>query len=183
MSKLVIVINGQASAGKDTICDIIISKYNAMKVSAIDPIVEIAIKYGWDGIKNNKSRKFLSDLKRAFVDFNDMPNKYLLEKHKKFISSAYDILFVHIREKDQIESFIKNVDSGKCITLLIQKDTDNSPAILGNYSDDNVFDYSYDYYYVNNSNLNDLENKFLLFFEQILMSEKMEDIKMRKRGE
>ena len=181
MSKLAIVINGQPSVGKDTICDIIMNKYNAMKVSAIDPIVEIALKYGWDGVKNNKSRKFLSDLKRAFIDFNDMPNRYLLEKYKGFIAGDYDILFLHIREIDQIESFKKSIDSGKCITLLIQKDTDNlHPASFGNYSDDNTNNYSYDYYYVNNGSLDNLENSFLLFFREILKNEKMEDIKRKE---
>ena len=84
MNKFVIVINGRAEVGKDTLCDFIIENYRAKKISAITPILKIAYANGWDGKKDAKSRKFLSDLKRIFIDFNDLPNNYLIQEQQIF---------------------------------------------------------------------------------------------------
>ena len=169
-SKLVIVINGRASTGKDTVCNVVIDNYDAIKISAIDPIVNIALMTGWDGVKDTKSRKFLSDIKRAYIDFNDMPTQYLFGKYNEFINSEHDILFVHIRESDQIDAFVKGVTYCKCITLLIQNKT---TELIGNYSDDNVENYLYDYYFVNDGQLENVGKDFLSFFEEMLQKENL----------
>ncbi len=61
--------------------------YKTVNVSAITPIKEIASNYGWNGEKDAKSRKFLSDLKRAFADYNDLPTHYLYEEYKAFMTA------------------------------------------------------------------------------------------------
>jgi hypothetical protein len=163
--KIVIVINGKAQTGKDTLCDFVINHYHAEKRSSITPILKIARENGWDGVKNNKSRKFLSDLKRTFIDFNNLPNKYLLEECDKFLKSNNDILFVHIRESDQIKDFLANVKDGcQCCTLLVSNTMDDKSVLWGNDSDDNVDNYPYDYTYYNIKPLEETERDFLEFF-------------------
>ena len=69
--KIVIIINGKGGAGKDTVCDIAAKFYKVEIISAITPIKEIATSFGWRGEKDRRARKFLSDLKRAFIEYND----------------------------------------------------------------------------------------------------------------
>jgi len=165
--KLIIVINGKAQAGKDTLCDIVIKNYKAKKISSIAPFAKIAKENGWDGVKDNKARKLLSDLKRAFAEFNDLPTTYLVQESEGFAAGDDDILFVHIRESDQISAFLDRV-KGLCAatTLLVTREGDT--ALLGNVSDDNVRDYRYEFEYNNIQELENVESDFLHFFEEML---------------
>ena len=63
MNKVVIVINGAGGVGKDTLCELASLHFKVFNVSSITPIKEIASMCGWSGAKDDKSRKFLSDLK------------------------------------------------------------------------------------------------------------------------
>ena len=67
-NKTVIVINGVGGVGKDTLCDIASKYYKVMNVSSVDPIKDAARILGWDGAKEPKDRKFLSDLKKSHVN-------------------------------------------------------------------------------------------------------------------
>lgn len=169
--KIVIIINGKGGAGKDTVCDIAALFFNSRNISAITPIKEIASQYGWNGEKDARSRKFLSDLKRVFIEYNDLPNNYLEEEYHKFINSENDILFIHIRESDQIDALRKRIRH-KCVTLIVRSDKiDQSNLKYGNESDDNVDDYTYDYCYTNGKPLNVLIPDFMDFLYQLLATE------------
>lgn len=163
--KIVIIINGKGGVGKDTLCSFVAEEYQTLNISSITPIKNIAKMIGWDGEKNSKSRKLLSDLKMIATEYNDFPNKYLLEEFKKFIESDNKILFVQIREKDQIEHFIATVNC-KVITLLIRRNCDD--LAYGNNSDDDVELYNYDFIYNNNKPLSAAKNDFLDFFKSIV---------------
>lgn len=178
MSKLAIVINGKPGVGKDTLCDAVIRHYRARKISSIDPIAAIAKQTGWDGVKDAKSRKFLSDLKRITADFNGYPNRWLLERYAEFLQSDDDILFVHIRERDQIEAFRKSA-AGGCKTLLIERP--GMDETMGNASDDDVDKYCYDFSYINSLPLSDTENTFLEFFSWMLEESGRGDIRPNKQ--
>jgi hypothetical protein len=174
LNKIVIVINGKAQTGKDTLCDFVINHYHAEKRSSITPILKIAKDNGWDGVKDNKSRKFLSDLKRTFIDFNNLPNKYLIEECNQFLKSSNEIMFVHIRESDQINDFLVNVkDTCHCCTLLVSNSRDNKPVLWGNDSDDKADNYPYDYIYYNIKPLEEAESDFLEFFQKLLQEKNM----------
>lgn len=163
MDKIIIVINGAGGVGKDTICDIVGKHYNTMNVSSIDPIKEIALNNGWNGEKDDKSRKLLSDLKKIFVDYCDLPILFLRTKITEFHSSDKEILFVHIREPEEINKFTSECS---CITLLIKGGKNKK---YGNSSDDNVENYHYDYCYDNNDTLEKLEKDFMNFFENTIL--------------
>lgn len=87
MKKTVIIINGTGGAGKDTLCGLASKHYKVKNISAITPIKEIAGNYGWNGEKDSRARKFLSDLKKVFIDYNDMPTKYLHGEYKEFLEA------------------------------------------------------------------------------------------------
>ena len=167
--KLIIVLNGAGGVGKDTICNIVAERYNCVNESSIDPIKEIARKYGgWSGEKDEKSRKFLSDLKLIFSDYNNLPLTYMLEKTRNFLANTeQEIMFVHIREPKEIATFVSMLEEHdiKCITLLIKGKSEKQ---WGNMADDNVENYSYDYKYNNITTLQELPKSFMLFFKAIL---------------
>lgn len=165
MKKLVIIINGIGGAGKDTLCDIAAGQYRTVNISAITPIKEIAAKYGWNGEKDAKSRKFLSDLKRAFADYNDLPTKYLYEEYRRFMNSDNELLFVHIREGREIDKFKSLVDT-RCITLLVEREREGG-AKWGNASDDEVRNYEYDCVFNNTGTIEDAEKNFKVLLAKL----------------
>lgn len=165
MKKTVIIINGNGGAGKDTLCDFAGEIYKVTNISAITPIKEIACQYGWQGEKDARSRKFLADLKKTFVEYNDLPFQYLTGEYEKFLEQDSEILFVHIREGEEIEKFKQYVEI-PCITLLIRRS--GRPESWGNASDDNVENYQYDQIYYNDKTLEEAKADFGAFLQRIL---------------
>ena len=162
MNKLTIVINGKGGVGKDTLC-LSLQNRRVCNVSSITPIKEIAAQHGWNGEKDLKSRRFLAELKRVFTEYNDLPNRYLLEQRADFLQSEEEILFIHIREPEQIETFVRAVD-GDCITLLVRRELPDTAGGYGNHADDDVEDYPYTVIFDNNR---PLEQSVLAFAELI----------------
>jgi hypothetical protein len=151
--------------GKDTICGIVANHYRVKNISAIDPIKQIATYGGRDySDKSPKGRKLLSDIKLAFIDYNDLPLKHLLTEYSNFLEDSNEILFVHIRETGEIKKF-KDMINSDCITLLV---TSNESIVYGNFSDDDVINYQYDYTYKNILSLAALEEDFMCFFSSII---------------
>lgn len=165
MNKLAIVINGTGGVGKDTLCDIASRYHKVVNSSAIDPIKDIAKNYGWNGEKDEKSRKFLSDLKQLFINYNDLPLNYLLGECEKFIDSDNEILFVHIREPEEIKKFQRRCPID-CTTLLIRRN--DTKMQWNNQSDDNVEKFHYEFYYNNDKPLSEVEEDFMRFFDTII---------------
>lgn len=166
MEKIVIIINGNGGVGKDTLCDLAGERYKVTKISAITPIKGIARQCGWKGEKDPKSRKLLADLKKIFIEYNDLPYQYLIGEYKKFLYNNTQILFVHIREGEEINKFKQYVKI-PCVTLLIRRD--NFLKNWGNDSDDNVENYMYDYIYNNNKTLTEARNDFAFFLQEVLV--------------
>jgi hypothetical protein len=169
MAKLAIIINGKPGAGKDALCDAVVRQGRARKISSIGPIAEIARQGGWDGVKTPQSRKLLSDLKRAFAEFNDLPNQYLLNEYRAFLCGEDDILFIHIREKDQVEAFRKAAD-GRCVTLLIRRPGAGGVRKYGNASDDDVERISYDVIFDNDQPLEESSGSFCNLMDYLLQT-------------
>lgn len=167
MHKKVIVVNGKGGVGKDTLCDAVNKVYNCRMISSIDPIKQAAKIVGWDGQKDQRSRLFLSDLKRLVTEYNDYTNTYLVEKYEEFMKDDHtDILFVCIREAKSIDKFKASVDTDVDTLLIKRPEIDYD--IIGNISDDKVFGYDYDYVFFNSLSLEEERRNFILFISEIV---------------
>ncbi len=167
MKKLVLVINGAGGVGKDTLCDLAEKHFKLRNISTITPIKEIAALCGWCGEKTDKARKFLSDFKRLTVEYNDFPTNWAMDQYRDFLTTDEQILFVHIREAEEIAKFVKATD-GAARTILIRGGDRMKKASYGNVSDDRVEDYYYDFYYVNDKTLECAELEFTKLLSDIL---------------
>ncbi len=157
-SKYVVVINGKGSSGKDTLIDYLIdhSRFDIMNISSIDPVKKLLKAINCNDVvklKSDKDRKLMSDLKKAFDSYDDMSMNYLKDQLNIFLTSNDDILFVHIREPENIERFIQYIINNISvipISVLVQSDrTENK--IFNNSSDDDVDKYSYDIIFDNSA--------------------------------
>lgn len=165
----IICVNGYARSGKDTFCNF--AFYDCGLVypySTIDEVKRIASQLGWDGEKDEKGRKFLSDLKDCLTAYNDFPTQNLLEALRKRMTvfkydTAADVIFlVQMREPEEIKRW-KNEFGARA--LLISR-----PGVAtdwGNHADDNVLDADYDYYLINCEDLSEWEDKTVAFIEKI----------------
>lgn len=168
MEKKVFIVNGSGGVGKDTFCGFVGEYIHILTVSSITPIKAVAKLLGWDGTKDEKSRKFLSDLKDVCTEYNDLPMDYLRFAHNMFIEGTEDIsrgamvLFIHIREPKEIERAVKEFNAK---TILIK--SNRVPAVQGNHADENVMDYHYDFVINNNGTLDDLRKTAENFVYQL----------------
>ena len=159
--KNIIIINDFGGSGKDTFVELV-SKYNKVyNFSSVEKVKEIAKIIGWNGEKNEKSRKFLSDLKKLTTDYNDMSFNSIKEAINDFKLSDKEIMFIHIREPEEIKRAVLEFSAK---TLLIKREDINK--ITSNYSDANVENYDYDYV-ITNTTLKDLENQAKNFYNLI----------------
>ena len=163
MGKNIVIINGTGGAGKDTFVSFCSEITRVLNVSAVDKVKEAAqILVGWNGEKDEVSRKLLVDLKQLSVDYNDAPTKYIVSKSEEFKNSDDELMFVHIREAKDID---KSKELLNAKTLLITNP--RVKLITSNDSDGKVNEYEYDYYIVNDGTLEDLKNKAVKFVEEL----------------
>lgn len=96
-----------ARSGKDTFAALMNEFVPTKKYSSIDYIKEIAKLCGWNGQKNEKSRKFLSDLKVLTSQYNDLPFKRIQNQIDEFNKDEkYNVLLIDIREPEEIKNFV-----------------------------------------------------------------------------
>lgn len=157
----IFVINGNGGVGKDTFincCKDISSKY-IMSVSMADSAKILASTIGWDGEKDERGRRFLSDIKDAIDRYDDRSFKYV----NNFISSYDDvIIFIHSRQPEDIKRFI---DKYNATTILVVNN--NVPQINSNHADANVYDMDYDYIVDNSYDLDHLNQEAQNFLERM----------------
>ena len=167
MKKAVIVINGAGGVGKDTLCELASKHFKVYNISSITPIKEVAVSFGWRGEKTDKARKFLADLKALAVEYNDFPTLWAKERYNEFLLGEDEIMFVHIREPEEIKKFV-SITGGAAKTLLIRGGKRMTKSRYGNVADDMVECYNYDYYFVNENSFEVAEREFVLLLEDIM---------------
>lgn len=169
--KRAFVINGKGGVGKDTLVDAysLLTNQPALNASAIDIIKDIAYQYGWHGEKDLKARKFLSELKRVFIEYNDLPTSDLLRKYYDFMDdnqTDYFIMFVHIREPEEIQKFIEGTNH-EALSILIRR-KGISDKHYGNPSDDNVDNYNYDIIFDNDKPVEESAQDFKKMVDKLI---------------
>lgn len=109
---IILIVNGRPGAGKDTFADILSKYASVKKISIIDLTKEMATMAGWDGFKNDRSRKFLSDLKSLIDDFNDASFCDIERKLIAYIDSDdYDYILIDARRIKDIDRMRKEFDA------------------------------------------------------------------------
>ncbi len=157
MKKKIIIINGKDKSGKDTFINHIASIKKTVNYSTISTIKNLAKQIGWNGTKTKKDRQFLSDLKKLIISYNDYPLKETLQVIEQFLTSNNEILFIHIREEEEIKKLINHCEE-KIFTLYIKRDYHDCDMYLINEAN-----YPYDYIIEN-----DEINAFLIKAEEFI---------------
>ena len=161
--KDIVVINGSGGVGKDTFVELCKEYTKVMNISSVDKVKEAAhILTGWNGEKDEKSRKLLSDLKEMGIQYNDAPFQYITNMVEEFKESEEEVMFIHIREAKEIEKCKKTFDA---MTLLITNK--NVVAVTTNHSDKDVLDFNYDYHIENDGTIEELKEKAKDFVNQL----------------
>lgn len=142
-----IIINGLPGAGKTLFtefCKEALLKVNPdiriLTTSTVSEIKDIALHIGWNGIKDDKGRRLLSDLKLALDRYCD--NTHLLID--TLTTLDYDYIFLDAREPEDI-SYAKEVYNA--ITVYIKR-KNNAKEYYSNMADTaakNYKDKDYDY--------------------------------------
>ena len=160
----VFVINGAGTSGKDTFIDLFTEvcrnyercRYYVFKFSSVDKVKHFAKLIGWDGVKDDKGRKFLSDIKDAMTIYNDAPFLYMKDCITRVVNNTENaFVFFHVREPSEIQ---KMVDNFGAITIFIDRPSVSEDSFT-NHADKNVRDFQYDFYITNDGTLEDLKNK------------------------
>ena len=160
--KVVLIINGSGGCGKDTMAEIMNKYVETKKISSIDFVKKLLEPYTLDYIrvngKNEKYRKLLSQVKKALIEFNDIPKAEICNQIIELLTSSEEqVLLIDIREPEEIEKIIGFMPEDSNIkTILVIND--NVTTITSNKSDESVFDYApYDYIIDNSQTLGVLE--------------------------
>ena len=186
MIKQVFIINGSGGVGKDTFVEFVemiptfefIGKNENSTVwfknleirnySSVSKVKEIAKIIGWNGEKTERDRKFLSDLKLLTTEYNDMPLNDMKKYTRSFMNSAdiNRILFLHIREPEEIAKAVNEFKEYNVKTILVRRDS--IKHITSNMADENVYNYNYDIVINNDSTLEELRKKSECFLADVL---------------
>lgn len=203
-TKTIVVINGKGGIGKDTLISALdkendISVFN---VSSIDPFRDIADEFNNSGKKSDAYRLMLSELKRSIDSYYKKENgitysdEYLKKELRQFVEFSNEdktdidnVMFVHIREPENIESFIETAkttlmlmgEKEAYITSLLVR-SDRAKEDYGNASDNGVEDYSYDFIFDSNGSKEEDTKRFVSAFRtEVLGEQNKERETLRKK--
>lgn len=151
MNKKIYVINGYAGSGKDTFVEFVSYFGKTMNISSVDKVKEAAFILSTENQKDEKYRKFLSELKKLSDEYYNSSDNYIHKKVLEFIKSDNIFMFVHIREPENIEKFCRKYNA---ISILVKNE--NVKSITSNESDKNVENYNYDIIIDNSGSVIDL---------------------------
>lgn len=157
--KHIIIINGCGGVGKDTFVDMCAKYTSVVNYSSVKEIKEIAKYIGWDGSKEERNRKFLSDLKLLTTEYNDFPFNCICKQIDRFLNSSDELMFIHIRDIPEIKKVVSKYPFVK--TMLVT--SKRIKPITTNIADANVANYDYDYVVENDNDLTDLDEKAEMF--------------------
>lgn len=161
--KYIFIVNGLPHSGK-TEFENMVARYAKTEIlSSVDFVKEVAKFAGWDGVKDDRGRLFLSQLKSIMTIYDNIPFKIMKKKVEEFRNNDSEILFLDIREIDEIEKAVKEFGAQ---TILVKRPNSKNP--VSNDSDRYVECYDgYTYLLNNDSDLEALEDKAHGFVEYL----------------
>lgn len=167
MKNNVWVVVGNPCGGKDTFVNFVKSYYeDTLNFSSVDYIKWLSHKHlGIDvNKKDRKLRKFLSDFKNILTEYNDFP----YQQCKLAIETLEEnqVLFLHIREKEEIEKVKRDFPQTKVIYV-----NNGSSEVYGNDSDDKMNEIEPDIIIHNDSTLAELSKTAKWFTQTYILGE------------
>lgn len=164
--KCIIIVNGLPNSGKTTFENLVAKYAKTMIYSSVDFVKEVAKCAGWDGVKDEKGRLFLSQLKSIMTRYDDIPYKKVKEEVELFQHSDAEILFLDIREPEEIARAVKDF---KALSVFVERQNNNQS--LSNDSDRRVKEYGNYWFWIdNNAGLKELDAKAYNFVETLKKS-------------
>ena len=163
----VIVINGKPTAGKSTFIELCRElrtvHEDTVELSMVDYVKDVAKAIGWNGVKDEKGRKFLADLKNAIENYNkNIIYEAIDTDIFLFKSWGEPIFFINARNPIDIRYLVKKYNA---ISLFI--DNPNVPMVESNSEDKGVENYRYDVTIENDGSLDELKEKAEKFLESL----------------
>jgi len=166
----IFIVNGCFETGKDAFVDFCIDELEprlGVKVSSVDAVKKAALQLGWDGRKDAKGRKFLSDLKDMATATYDGPMHHLAKAVQYCEERGARALFLMVREPPEIARFIKEFPGTK--TILVERPGDEKET--SNHADANVAAYNYDLVISNDKDLMSLRETAREFLQNEVLRE------------
>ena len=166
------IVNGKPCSGKDTFVNFCLEELGAFGklISTVDFVKKIATKCGWDGTKDSKNRKFLSDLKDLLTNWGDVPYKKTLQEIDmfKFDLDCWNVpdkrvVFIMCREPKEIERFERELNAK---SLLIRRASVEFEQ-QSNHADSEVLNHKYVYIIENNGTVDELKEKAKEFLKNL----------------
>ena len=187
---MIYIVNGAPGAGKTTFETNVqkcMSNSFCYILSTVDFVKEIAKKCGWDGTKDLKNRKFLSDLKDLHTNWNNVPFNKIVQQVKSIEDEwkYYDIdlnrtaIFIDCREPEEIQKLCATLNAKSL--LITRADAENTST--SNHADQNVLNYDYDIIIQNNGDLIEFARTAIYFVEEEGLSFQSKPISVNLYGE
>lgn len=156
-------------------------------LSTVDFVKEIAKKCGWDGTKDLKNRKFLSDLKDLLTNWNNVPFNKIIQQVKSIEDEwkYYNIdlnrtaIFIDCREPEEIKKLCTTLNAKSL--LITREEAENNNT--SNHADQNVLNYNYDIIIQNNGDLIEFARTAIYFVEEEGLSFQSKPISVNLYGE
>lgn len=104
----ILIVNGVPGSGKDTMAELL-NKYAVVeKLSIIDLAKDIAMLSGWDGVKGDRSRQFLCDIKDLVDEFSDASHIYIDKRVNSILKTRdCDYILIDAREGKDISRLVE----------------------------------------------------------------------------
>ncbi len=164
--KKIVILNGYATAGKNSFVDFCSKYANVHHYSYVDYARNVVAPLcGYTGGKTEKERNFLADLNDILIKYYDLPYRNIRSVAKNFLYNDEEngILFIDIREPKAIK---RACDEFKAVSVFV--DNNNVERITSNHADANVRNYEYDYIIDNDGTLEQLEESAKTFVEDLM---------------
>lgn len=177
-NKKIFIVNGYPKSGKTTFGKILNSYIPTKHISIVDSIknLESVISNNTNvkspKNKNEKYRKFLSDLKDLCEDYNDYPFQKIINEVFNFLFFEKElILLIDMRSPEDITRAI-NTFNAKTIFIKNSK----GEKISSNHADADVEKIEYMYIIDNNGSLDDFKDEIKKFLVKIMVEESPNEI-------
>ena len=166
------IINGRPRSGKDTFVNFCLEELGAFGklISTVDFVKKIATECGWDGTKDLKNRKFLSDLKDLLTNWGDVPYKKTLQEIDMFKFdldcwnvSDRGVVFIMCREPEEIDRFERELNAKSVLIRRASVEFEQQ----SNHADSEVLNHKYDYIIENNGTVDELKEKAKEFLKNL----------------